>query len=360
MSSAHDLLENLSPEKRALFERLMRKKAEERRSASDLIPWEEPDWLGARRADLEARLSRLGLEASGPVTRFQASQDSCILCIPLADRHLYFKAVPRFFSCEIPLTLLLAEKFPQHVPVVLDSGKDWYLMDQLPGEPLTRSSDPEDWCVAMRDFARIQVALTEHRETLLRIGRANRELSRLMDRLDSFLARRDAACYSGVTVFDSLSEQRPKLERIVTRLEGFGLPPTLDHGDFHPHNIHLDAGRAIFFDFSDGSSSHPFFSPLALIGYLEHNHRHLIPRIDDLRDAYLEPWEELFPRDLLLDALTLCRPLATLHYILNMSECLADRPRPAPAESMDIRAAMTVCSLSISKDLCDPTEESVS
>lgn len=305
----------------------------------------------ATRADLERRLPKLGFKPQDTIALFQSSQDACILRIPLADRHLYFKAVPRFFASEVPVTLLLAENFPRHAPVVLDWGESWYLMDQLAGKPLSSSGEPEDWCLAMRDFARIQVFFVAHRQTFSRIGQANRELSRLMARLDELLARKGAACYSGITILDSLEEQRPQLERLCSIMEGFDLPQTLDHGDFHPYNIHVDADRAVFFDFSDGCLSHPFFSPLSLIGYLEHNHRELAASAGDLRDAYLEPWEKLLPRDHLNQAFEFCRPLATLHYILNMSECLAARPRPAAAESADIRKAMAVCARAMAEDL---------
>jgi hypothetical protein len=100
-----------------------------------------------------------------------------------------------------------------------------------------------------------------------------------------------------------------RLHRDCERLRAFGLPATLDHGDFHTQNVRERDGEVLFFDWSDACLSVPFFS---LVPFLEYHP--LPPGLRDcLRDAYLEPWAENLGSKALVDAFELAHYLGLFH-----------------------------------------------
>jgi aminoglycoside phosphotransferase (APT) family kinase protein len=56
-----------------------------------------------------------------------------------------------------------------------------------------------------------------------------------------------------------------QLPALCTRLAEYHIPATLEHGDFHSGNIMVTDEGLRFFDWTDGSVAHPFFSMLTLL-----------------------------------------------------------------------------------------------
>lgn len=83
-----------------------------------------------------------------------------------------------------------------------------------------------------------------------------------------------------------------------------------------PSNIVINNGIPIFFDWSDASITHPFFSllllfddsPAALMAPPQQNQR--------LRAAYLSPWQVYESMERLEQALELAEQLAPVHHAL--------------------------------------------
>ncbi|MEO1085590.1 MAG: aminoglycoside phosphotransferase family protein [Acidobacteriota bacterium] len=366
MATSVPSLDGLSPEKRALFESLMRKKRAARASSAPAeIPWENPEWFESTAADLEARIEGLGLSTAAPVARLHSSQDSCVLHVALPTGSLYYKAVPPYFTQEVTLMRRLAADFPRHTPEILDHGENWYLMASMPGRPLSEAVKLDTWRRALGDFARLQMAYVDCPEVLFEAGFRDRRLDRFLDRVDGLLARRDEVRFTGLTFFADLERLKPAILAAARRLAAFAIPQTVEHGDFHPSNIYVDEAASkpgapaptTFFDFSDGSVSHPFFSPWVLLGFLEHSHPELLSEADALREAYLEPWRRLVDPARLVDAFDAARPLAKLAYLLNVGECIAHRPRSAPEESVDMRQTMQLSFQAVHAELSARREE---
>ena len=98
------------------------------------------------------------------------------------------------------------------------------------------------------------------------------------------------------------------MREAITELAAIGVPETLLHGDLHPRNVAVRDGRALSFDWTDGSVSHPF---LDLVTFVEE--RSPISQDKRLTDAYLAEWEEYASPADLRRALELADELGALH-----------------------------------------------
>ncbi len=57
-----------------------------------------------------------------------------------------------------------------------------------------------------------------------------------------------------------MQELAPRFAQICDELAAFGIPETLNHGDFHDGNVLVKNGRITLFDWGDGCVAHPFVS----------------------------------------------------------------------------------------------------
>lgn len=92
----------------------------------------------------------------------------------------------------------------------------------------------------------------------------------------------------------------------------------------HENNVLLGDGRYIFTDWSDSSISHPFFSMVVTLRATAHwlqldEHG---PELQQLGDAYLEPWTTFAPRDALAAALALAYRLGMVNRALSWHHTL--------------------------------------
>src|SRR5678815_6102596 len=69
--------------------------------------------------------------------------------------------------------------------------------------------------------------------------------------------------------FHQLQDLTPRFEQICADLIAFGIPDSLNHGDFHDGNVLLKNGRITFFDWGDASVTHPFVSLLTFFVSIE-------------------------------------------------------------------------------------------
>jgi hypothetical protein len=91
----------------------------------------------------------------------------------------------------------------------------------------------------------------------------------------------------------------PRFGQICAELASFGIPESLNHGDFHDGNILLKNGRITFFDWGDASVAHPFVSLrtffVSIEIALELDDYSFTPEMSALLERYLEPWQTSCP-----------------------------------------------------------------
>jgi aminoglycoside phosphotransferase (APT) family kinase protein len=116
--------------------------------------------------------------------------------------------------------------------------------------------------------------------------------------------------------FRQLQDLRLRFKQICSDLASFGIPESLNHGDFHDGNVLLKNGRVTFFDWGDASLTHPFVSLRTFFVSIEIalklDDYSFTPEMAALLDRYLEPWQKFASKDALLDAYRLSKSVASI------------------------------------------------
>lgn len=284
-------------------------------------PYARTGWFDMAASWIHAQLNRLGFTATAPIEQVRTWERSCILQVSTTAGDLYFKAVRAIFGHEPMLTQVLAEQYPGHFPDVLaiDTERHWMLMRDTGGKALNKSPDVARWEAALRIFAQIQIDLVEQVDNLVVLGCPDRRLNRLSVQIAPFFAElpEHRVGLSEIEI-EELRALAPKFKALCAELTSYGVPHTLDHGDFWAGQIVVSQGNYVFIDWSDSSVSHPFFSLSSLLATKEvEMFLSSIPNVRNrLRDAYLEPWTIYEPMDHLCRAFELSQALAPLQYVL--------------------------------------------
>ncbi|MEU3077178.1 aminoglycoside phosphotransferase family protein [Streptomyces laurentii] len=266
------------------------------RFAGAVTPWEDAAWRAAALHWAERAIAEHGLRETGPrearirpwsvLIRFRTG--------PGSRDAVWFKASAPAAAFEAALGQALAEWTPGHVmtPLAVDADRGWILFPD--GGPLFRNAlddgvaGPDDWTVALGQYARMQRALTPHAERMTRLGvpgARTADLPGIFDRLVE-----DHPTLAPDTR-RALLERRPRLLDWCAELDTYAIPDTLDHSDLHDGQILAPApGRYTFFDWGDAAVAHPFTSLLVPARAV---HEQYGPEaMARARDAYLEPWAE--------------------------------------------------------------------
>jgi hypothetical protein len=282
--------------------------------------WERPGEFAEMTCWIEEQMERLGLTPVGRIEQQKIWTLSAILRIETSGGTLYFKAVPEMFRAEAQLTGILSEFYPEHSPglIARDEARGWMLMRDMGGTPLRQVADVAKTEEALRLYARMQREMETRAEALLALGCRDRRLERLVGQVAPLLAdtavlrsRHSNALSEGeVNQLRALESQLPVL---CERLAEHRIPATLEHGDFHSGNIMVTEPNLLFFDWTDGSVSHPFFSMFTLLeeGDIEKEER------ERLRDIYLDAWTDRAPMEGLREAYDLAQTLGALYHALS-------------------------------------------
>lgn len=142
----------------------------------------------------------------------------------------------------------------------------------------------------------------------------DRRLAVFPELVDHLLADAEILCLDQADGLSALDQERIRsgnAPELCSRLLEYGIPETLDHGDFHDGNIFVNQSGYVFFDWGDSSVSHPFFSLRTAFVSLEYT-LHLeegAPEFTRLMEIYLEAWERYEDRRRLREAFNLARRL---------------------------------------------------
>lgn len=234
----------------------------------------------------------------------------------------YFKQSPAFFPNEVPVTVAVADRFPEVSPRVLasDARSRWMLLDDL-GDVTMESADPHTsegaalWIAAVRSLARIQAAYAtspsdldlERRHTAATLATI-RDWTLAPPSADLHYAAADTSA-----ALRRLAPLLPRLTQQQDVLVAANLPSTLCHGDLDAGNIFVRDGTPVLMDWSDACISNPLFDAVQISQ---------VAGSPSIADAYLAEWTSYAPTKALKAAFRAAAPLAALeraiHYRRNI------------------------------------------
>ena len=283
------------------------------------LPWAQPGWQAAAAEWIEAQLQGADLRRTGPIEQPHVRPWSTVLRVPTEAGLFYFKATAPVLGHEPALTAALARWRPDCLPELLatDLARGWLLMRDG-GTPLRNLVRADGhlgrWRAVLPLLAELQMQMAGKVPALLALGALDRRLerlpgdyARLLDDTPSLLLDQpDGLSREAYTQLRALA---PRLAEACHQLAAFGVPETLHHDDFHDGNIFVRGERLTFTDWGESGVAHPFMTTLVMLRGAAYTLRLAPddPAVLALRDGYLEPWERLAPRAVLLEACALAQ-----------------------------------------------------
>lgn len=318
--SAFKQLHFTHPEHRALLETWFLEQREGfplRRRA-----WARPGWFDETVTWMDDSLRRQGIALTGEVEQVRTWERSCLLRVRTSVGLVYCKGVSAMFAHELPVTLHVSRVFPARAPTILsmEPPRRLWLMGDFGGPTLNETRQFAWWEETMGQLASIQVTFAAHTDELLAVGCPLRPLDTLADDLRMLLADTQALSVQGEGLtpgeIAGLRQRLPFFLDLCQELATYRLPLTLEHGDLGPTNVAWVKHHPLFFDWSDSSITHPFFSLCCFPEDMEAFFALPSDWQARQRSASLHPWAEAGYGSLerLETALSIAQLLAPLHH----------------------------------------------
>jgi hypothetical protein len=288
--------------------------------------WQDLEWRKEVREWIHAQAQNRSILITGEIEQPHVYAWSTVLHVPTDQGKLYFKATAHETIYEAALTQALAHWFPDCMPelVAVDAGRGWMLTREG-GEQLRASIRPTrdlaPWKSVIRRYAEVQIGLAEHVTELLSLRIPDHRLSmlpalfaQLLAEETNFLIDQEKGLTSAE--WQQVKDKVPHLEQICAELANYGIPESLNHGDFHDGNVLLKDGRITFFDWGDGDVTHPFVSLrtffVSIEIALDLEDYSFTPEMAELLDIYLEPFQKYASKEDLFRAYQLSKPVASV------------------------------------------------
>ncbi len=290
------------------------------------LQWHDPVWQKRAHDWIRDTAERNSIQLTGEIEQPHVFHWSTVMRVPSTAGMLFFKATAGETIHEIALTEKLAKWLPESMPelIAIDTARGWMLMRDG-GEQLRAfirpTKDVKPWAPAIKSYAELQIGLAEHVDEILVLGIPDhrlRVLPALYSQLltDAETLRVDQEKGLNSEEFQQLQNLKSRFETICADLSTYGIPKSLNHGDFHDGNVLTNNGHITFFDWGDADVTHPFVSLRTLWVSIEIalnlDDYVFTSEMADLLDRYLEPFEIFATKEELHKAYILSKPVASV------------------------------------------------
>jgi len=234
------------------------------------LRWHDPAWKKQVHEWIGMEAERHSIQITGEIEQPHILHWSTVMRVPTNEGILFFKATAGETIYEIALTEKLAKWVPDSVPelIAIDPKRGWMLMRDG-GEQLRASIRPvkdiKPWEPVIKHYAELQIELADRVDEILSLGIPDHRLAALPALYSQLLTdekilRVDQEKGLTSDEFRRLNELTPRFEQICMELSAYGIPESINHGDFHDGNVLLKKDCITFFDWGDADVTHPFVS----------------------------------------------------------------------------------------------------
>jgi hypothetical protein len=285
-------------------------------------PWTIPGWHSDAKEWITSEMDLLNMDIRG-IEPLKLWCISAVLRVQSTTSPVFFKAslnLPLFVNEGVVMSGL-AQIYPDNIPTPLavNAARRWMLLGDL-GAPIGRSASLAERVSVFQKMAYLQIDSTERINSLLNIGCIDRRIPWLQAHLSSLMADEISLDLIMPAERAALKDALPRLQSILDELDSLPIPPALLHGDLHTGNVAIRDGKIQFFDWTDAAVSHPFFDLDVVFTADDPAERKI------LENAYLLPWQQIYPAGEVQRAFRLARVVFGLYhaisyqYILNNLE----------------------------------------
>jgi hypothetical protein len=289
--------------------------------------WQNPDWQKQAHDWIRTQAEGNSIQLIGEIEQPHIYHWSTVMRVPSDAGVLFFKATAGETIYEITLTQKLADWFPGDMPefIALDAARGWMLMRD--GGVQLRASirptkDIKPWEPVIKRYAELQIGLAEHVDEIIALGVPDHRLPALPALYSQLLADKESLMVGqekGLTPdeFQQLQNLTHRFAGICADLATFGIPASINHGDFHDGNVLVKDGHITFFDWGDADITHPFVSLRTWFVSMEvvlelDDYAPPTPEMTDLLHRYLEGWHKVGSKEEMMKAYIVSRPVASI------------------------------------------------
>jgi hypothetical protein len=208
--------------------------------------------------------------------------------------------------------------------VAVDVARGWMLMrdggEQL-RESIRPTQDITPWKPVVARYAEVQAGLAHHLTEMLSLRVPDLRLNVLPGLFNELLRDEENLMIDqekGLTSaeFQQVKKKAARFEQVCADLAAFGIPESLNHGDFHDGNVLIKDGHITFFDWGDATVTHPFVSLrtffVSIEIALQLEDYAFTPEMAGLLDLYLKPFEQFASKEDLRKAYEVSKPVASV------------------------------------------------
>lgn len=282
-------------------------------------PFARRGWLEPLRDWTSSAIRPLGLELMDSLQQLNASPAFNLIRFETTGSAVWFKAVGKPNEREFPITLKLAELFPNFMAEIIATKPEWngWLSREADGRNLGEAKNSEAWELAASSLAKLQIESISYTESLLPLGAHDFRSDALISAADLFfdviarLMDEQPKTPPATLRREELSLTRVLVDDALTALADLRIPSGVGHMDPNPRNIIVAANRCVFLDWAEAYIGHPFFSFEYLLQHFRRNSEDRTKFEAQIASVYKIPWQEFLSEDCISEALALV-PLAAV------------------------------------------------